>query len=252
MIIYFTGTGNSQYIAEAIARGCRDQAVSANSYIKAGTRGVFSSEKPYVFVFPVYLSIMPAIFRTFILRSSFSGNRNAYFVPTCASADGSVPNAAIQLCRETGYFHYMGCCKVKMPQNYLLLFHMFDQDQIEERLKEAGTTVRKICRAIERGKHFPEKPVSRIEYQATGLVEKWYNARFTRTDPFYATDACIGCGLCEKTCPVNAIELTKEKRPVWVQKTCVHCMACINRCPKQAIEYGKRTTGKSRYVCKGE
>ncbi|MCF0134163.1 MAG: flavodoxin, partial [Blautia sp.] len=94
MILYFTGTGNSKYVADALAHQCGDEAVNANRYIKAGKAGNFHSERPYVFVFPVYLSTIPEVFRTFIKRSKFSGNKDAYFVPTCASASGSVPNAA--------------------------------------------------------------------------------------------------------------------------------------------------------------
>ena len=60
-------------------------------------------------------------------------------------------------------------------------------------------------------------------------------------------DTCIGCGKCEKACPLNNIKLV-DHRPVW-GKRCTHCMACICRCPKEAIEYGKHSEGLPRYVC---
>ena len=66
MIIYFSATGNSKFVAEAIADRLGDETVNANKYIKEGKKGTFTSEKPYVFVFPVYLSTSPAIFREFI------------------------------------------------------------------------------------------------------------------------------------------------------------------------------------------
>lgn len=249
MIIYFTGTGNSRYIARAIADGLEDEVVCANTYIRENRPGDFTSVKPYVFVFPVYLSIIPAIFREFLLSSKFHGNHKAYFVPTCASADGSVPNAAIDLCRASGFFEYMGSYKIRMPQNYILLFRMFSQEEIDACREDAKIPVKKVCRAVRRGIRFPEMPASRVEYLGTRLVEKWYYARFTRTYPFHATDACIGCGLCARSCPMNIIEMV-DGRPQWKHTTCTHCTACINRCPKQAIEYGKKTKGKPRYVCK--
>ena len=68
---------------------------------------------------------------------------------------------------------------------------------------------------------------------------------FVKADAFYSTDECIGCGLCEKLCPLKNIQI-KDHRPVWGKK-CTHCMACIAKCPKKAIEYGKKSRRKNRY-----
>lgn len=61
---------------------------------------------------------------------------------------------------------------------------------------------------------------------------------FVKADAFYSTDECIGCGLCEKLCPLKNIQI-KDHRPVW-GKECTHCMACIAKCPKKAIEYERK------------
>ncbi|MEF9842080.1 MAG: EFR1 family ferrodoxin, partial [Raoultibacter sp.] len=67
------------------------------------------------------------------------------------------------------------------------------------------------------------------------------------TDKFFATNACIGCGDCERICPTNTITLT-EGRPVWSGAECTQCLACLNRCPAHAIQYGKKTEARTRYV----
>lgn len=70
--------------------------------------------------------------------------------------------------------------------------------------------------------------------------------RGRKTAKFYTTDACIGCGLCERLCPCEAIKL-ESGRPKWVEDQCVLCLACLNRCPKAAIQYGKKTIRRNRY-----
>lgn len=191
---------------------------------------------------------MPAIFRDFIRRSEFHGSGDAYFVPTCASSAGSVPNASADLCGETGYFSFKGSMKVEMPQNYIALFKMSDAEQQRQCCRDAAAKIDRICEAVRSGGTLDDRLASGLEYRVTKWVEKWYNSGFTRTKSFRATAACVGCGACEKQCPTNAIEL-RSGRPIWVKKTCVHCMSCINRCPKRAIEYGKATEKKPRYVC---
>lgn len=52
MVIFFTGTGSSEYLANAIADRPDDCVVSSNEIIKSGEKRAFVSEKPWVFVFP--------------------------------------------------------------------------------------------------------------------------------------------------------------------------------------------------------
>ena len=63
MIIYFTGTGNSEYVAKMLADNLGDEVFFANQSIKEHKKENFTSEKPYIFVFPVYLSTSPTISR---------------------------------------------------------------------------------------------------------------------------------------------------------------------------------------------
>lgn len=46
-------------------------------------------------------------------------------------------------------------------------------------------------------------------------------------------EKCIGCGLCNNVCPVEAIEI-KEGKAV-VDDKCIECGVCITQCPTCAI-----------------
>ena len=43
------------------------------------------------------------------------------------------------------------------------------------------------------------------------------------------------CGLCVRSCPVDAIEMT-ETGPVVDRKKCVECLCCHEVCPEDAVE----------------
>jgi hypothetical protein len=52
--------------------------------------------------------------------------------------------------------------------------------------------------------------------------------------PKIKSKTCIACGKCQKCCPVNAIELIKDKFKIDPQK-CIGCAECITICPKGAV-----------------
>jgi uncharacterized protein (DUF362 family)/Pyruvate/2-oxoacid:ferredoxin oxidoreductase delta subunit len=45
---------------------------------------------------------------------------------------------------------------------------------------------------------------------------------------------CTGCGLCHRSCPVNAIKMINE-RPVMDYDVCINCLCCNESCPENAI-----------------
>ena len=84
MILYFSGTGNSQYVAVKIAEIIGDgQVFSINRAIKSGEKTVIRSEGPLVFVAPTYSWRLPRVVERWILETDFRGNRDAWFILTC-------------------------------------------------------------------------------------------------------------------------------------------------------------------------
>jgi len=51
-------------------------------------------------------------------------------------------------------------------------------------------------------------------------------------------EKCIGCGVCVRRCPMNALEL-KDKKVIFTPERCIGCGVCINKCPQDAscLEY---------------
>jgi formate hydrogenlyase subunit 6/NADH:ubiquinone oxidoreductase subunit I len=76
-----------------------------------------------------------------------------------------------------------------------------------------------------------------------------------RGQPEFDFSSCIGCGICSRDCPANAIEMVivdGKKRPQLNLSKCVFCYQCAESCPKKAIKttcnYELATTEKSSLI----
>ena len=136
MIIYFTGTGNSKYIADMLGDKLEDEITDSREYIRKYSGGSFSSQKPYVFVAPTYGWQLPRVFEEFIIYSEFSGSKEAYFVMDCGSDIGAPEKRIKKLCSRKG-FNYRGVFEIVMPENYIAMFNVPDEAESEKIIDQA-------------------------------------------------------------------------------------------------------------------
>lgn len=246
MIVVFSGTGNSRYVSDMMADLLQDEVIDANRYIKERKKASLFSEKPWIFVSPVYVSAPPKIFMKFLQVSSFKGSTDCYFVQTCAGGMGACAyyNQAIA---EEKQMEYRGTAEVIMPQNYLVYFKTREKEESDRIRKNAEPAIRVLSSLVAEQENFADPGMTKAEVLATEAILDPYYKYFMKAKAFYVTDACISCGKCEKVCMFGNIRM-RDGAPRW-GKNCMHCMACINSCPKEAIEYGKKSVGKPRYLC---
>lgn len=245
MVLYFSGTGNSRFVAEKIAKELDDKAVDIKKFLKNEAVPDFKEGGVYVFVAPSYVSAIARPMTDFIYETAFPKGIKAYYVVTCKASMGVSPEIDRRLSGRKG-FKYMGTAEVKMPQNYLVYFTTKEKEDNLEVINDALPEIDKIAKTIKAGKRLQSTKMKSGEFPITVFVADLYYEFFMKTKKFSVSDECISCKKCVNICPYNNIEMIND-RPVWGDK-CTHCMACINMCPKKAINYGKGTKDKPRYT----
>lgn len=248
MILYFSGTGNSEYVAGRLAEAISDEYLDICQRLKNNDYSAFSSDRPWVIVAPTYAWQAPRMIRKWLIKTRLSGEKKIYFVLTC---EASVGDAAgyLKAIAERKKLEYMGLGRVIMPNNYFILSKVPDREKALEIIAGSEEHINELAYRIKNREPFDEIKRRLFDKTKSMGINKSFNSWFGKHPidrKFEALDSCVGCGNCEKVCPTGNISIGEDKKPVW-SGNCVQCLSCISRCPEDAIVYGKKH--KEKYFC---
>ena len=246
MILYFSGTGNSEYVANFIAEKIEDEVENLFDRIRHEDYSPMESDRPWVVVVPTYAWGIPKPVEMFLRKTDFIGSQEMYFVMTCGQDNGASGKHLYKMCDGVN-LKYMGCAEIVMPDNYIVMFKPSTEEESLKIIDNSKQDIFEAIKYIAAGNPIPEKKVRLIDWITSGPVNKGFNEFYIKPRKFKVSDACTRCGFCESVCPLGNIHYINES-PVWDDQ-CIHCMACISKCPQKAIEYGRKTKGKERYIC---
>ena len=227
MIIYFSATGNSLWVAREL--GARlSLPYFAIHDAKALSAYEMGTDEVCVLVMPVHAwgPALPMLrFIEQMDAGRFAGHP-LYAVCTCGDDCGWTHCVLQKSLREKG-LELRATFSVQMPNTYILLpgFDVDTPSSKREKLEAAPTRVRKIAEMIRKGAD-EMKTLYRPGTCATLKTSLIYPARI---------------------CPTRNIRIKPKSLPTWGD-ACVQCHACIHRCPHRAIECGNITQKKGRYV----
>lgn len=244
MVLYYSGTGNSKFIAKCIASALETDCLNLNERIKAEDTSSVQTEENVILVTPTYAWRIPHIVSDWLEKVDLVSAKRIWFVMDCGSEIGNAAKYNQELAAQKA-LTYMGTAQIVMPENYIALFSAPAKQEAKAIVENAKPAIRSIIDCIRNGMEFPAPRNNLYDRFMSGAVNPIFYKGIVKADAFTVSDACIGCGKCVQLCPLNNIRLDKDK-PVW-GSNCTHCMACICYCPKEAIEYGKRSVGKPRY-----
>lgn len=241
MIYYFSGTGNSQWIAEELARQTGDETQAISQLLSDGPVAVYAREGASIgVVFPVYAWGAPRMVEDFCRSITLANGAYAYAVCSCGDEAGKAMR------RLKKRFAYQSAWSIAMPNNYIIGYDVDDPALERTKIAAASEKIAAIAQAVLAHASVYDVREGVGAGLKTALIRPMFNAFARATKPFFADDNCNACGLCARICPIHAITM-EDGKPRWVKMQCTQCMGCINRCPQRAIQYGAGTAGRGRY-----
>lgn len=246
MVLYFSATGNTEFIAQEIAKRLGDTCVNLLDRLKSNDHTPLHSETPFVICAPVYVCEMPRFMSAYLKKQTFSGSKDVYFIFTSGGYCGISGVLAKSMFKKKKMIWH-GHAEFKMPRNYVAndAYPMLDAQETADRILASYRRIDPVVSTIRAGGRLTARHVFLFESIITIPFNPVWCKLKLRAKDFHTTDKCIGCGKCAKLCPLNNISL-KDKKPAWGDN-CTHCMACIGNCPTEAIEYGNITQTKEKY-----
>ena len=281
LIYYFSGTGNSLYVAKLLSSelGCHYRSMAR--YLKDEKDSQLVDQ--IVLVFPMYNHSYPLMVKAFLSKLSEKGSLSQIHFSAVCTYGNDLGITLIQLDKLLG--SYGGELSlgygIKMPYNYvepsgfrmvgfldafLLREHLSSEIQIAN--DHAQCRVKEIVQLIrEKGHAKPEATsvlieslVGKLGLQDTVQKKVWAKIAGTttvKTETFYdmvkhmdegfsVSGKCRKCGLCSSVCPVDNITMRVDGKPEF-NHNCEQCFACVAWCPEQAIDFRHSTIGRSRY-----
>ncbi|MBR1547452.1 MAG: EFR1 family ferrodoxin [Prevotella sp.] len=254
MIFYFSGTGNTKWVASILAETTGERLIDIADELREGNLAyTLPSNERLGLCFPTHGWQPPAIVRQFIRKATFKTQPNTYVwaLTTCGDNMGEAMTILNKELATKG-LNTDSVFSVIMPESYVCLPFMYTDN--EERVHE------KIGNARQQLKHIAEivlkrqKGVAELERGATPrlysyVIGAYFNRRMISDKKFCVDhDVCTRCGLCAKICPVDNISGTP---PEWIHNgRCTCCLACYHHCPVHAINYGNITRRREQYYFK--
>ncbi|HEY66688.1 MAG TPA: hypothetical protein G4N97_00260 [Thermoflexia bacterium] len=260
LILFFSGTGNTHYVAEYLARKLEhlpiEILVRSIEQVPAGEVPEFDL---LAVGFPVHAVDSPLFFQEYLRRLPPREDRGVFVFCTKGAFAGGAVRRNLQRLASRGYIP-LGGGSVGMPGNDGLAFiprnswmaraaqnkdfdHLKSADRLACRMEE-------VLRGISAGRPVGDYRVQIPHSAGRSLTDRLWRAVYNRfTEPlkrrFYADERCNQCLLCTRICPAHNIRL--EDGRVHFGDHCYLCLRCIHQCPQEAIQIGRWTVGKFRW-----
>lgn len=247
VILYFTGTGNSQFVASVLAKELEDDLISINEILKENEKNrEFYSKTPYVIVAPIYAWRFPKKIEEFLEQASFNGNQSIYMIGTMGEDAGDTGKYCKKIV-EKKKMEFMGFQGVCMPNNYFLFSKMPTKEEAISKIEEELPSIKKLSKQIKNEQPFLQMKGRKIDWILSSIVNWGFSSFMIGKNHFTVDNSCTKCKKCVKECPTNNIVLQNDK--IQFENQCMFCLRCVHSCPAHAIDYKGKSKKNGQYIC---
>ena len=246
IMLYFSGTGNSKYIAELFCQNMNAACYSIEDDKDFGE--LIASEEIIGICYPIYGSRVPRIMREFIIRymDSLKDKKLIIFCTQMFfSGDGARVFMDIfprDFAKVIYAEHFL------MPNNVCNLFltPLPSDKTIQKYLTSAHRKMQTVCAKIKNGKI--KKRGFNLFSRILGLFQGVFLPGLEKIalSKVWIDNDCNKCLLCVSVCPMNNFE--HKNGAITTKNNCTMCYRCINKCPQKAISVFLRGKVKKQYM----
>jgi ferredoxin len=270
-IYYFTGTGNSLFVARELSKYI-DSTINSIPHVLTRLNNE-NMGLNIIIVYPSYLALvygLPVIVKDFVENIPDLSSRKIFAVCSCGGYEivNAVPSIkSIERIIKTNGGKIFKSYTLRLPMNNLDYDHIpipIEQDN-EKIINVAKKKIIEIAKDLQRTKReyfkriineillvlmtplfiivrkISYKTILKIAKEPEGTQKSIENILRLTDRSISIDEKCIGCNICVKVCPVNNIKI-KEKLPIWLNH-CEMCFACHEWCPEKAVHHWGRKEG---------
>ena len=251
-IYYFSGTGNSLFVANELQKQVSDSKLIP---IAAILNGVSEKKKNCLktvadiigLVFPCHGLTIPIPVKKFLKHLDLSSSKYIFAVATMGGFSKQYVAPLLNKLLKPKNKKLDAAYNIRIFSNNIFSTKRINplpsKEKGDKRIKNALLKLEKIAVIIRNNQKSKARKVS--FYPMKDSYYSFMKEVNTMDEKYYSDEKCNGCGICQKICPVDNIKLVDEK-PEWQHK-CQMCTGCLHYCPQKAIQWGEYTLGRERY-----
>jgi len=243
-IYYFSGSGNSLAIAQNLSKKIEHSKIISIPHVINKVDNI--TGEIIGIVCPIYFHHTPHIVRDFIKKIK---EAKYVFMVYAGTGKLGIGVKATKKMFTAQNIKLSALFNMSMPDNSTQYGEMPEEKQ-KVLFNNADKKIKDIVEIVNGKREYLDNNNTSLfqTHIHPGILFKFLYSSMKKMDKDYCTDEnCIGCGTCQKVCPVNNITM-KDNKPVWNKNgRCQVCLACLDWCPKESIQHTSVKTGIKRY-----